>query len=162
MSRLQVLLQDLHTMPGVKGAFLHSLEGVIASTFSDHMRSQKVGRVFLNIMSGFFSLGHFIQEIYCNFDNSVLMVRPVSRGCILAAVCQPGATSRLVDISLAMTVKSIEEELNGLDHLPPPLDEQQAMDQAEEEPGTEINTEANDREAGDPEVKNTIEIQSEG
>ena len=156
MSRLQVLLQDLHAMPGVNGAFLHSLEGVIATTYSDHLRSQKVGRVFLNVMSGFFSLGHFIQEIYCNFDNSVLMIRPVSRGCILAAVCQPDATSRLVDISLAMTVKSIEEELNGLERLPPPLEPQTAEDEAD------IEKEINDREAGDPEVENTIAIQSEG
>jgi hypothetical protein len=29
---------------------------------------------------------------------------------------------RLVDISLTMTVKSIEEELNGMDELPPPID----------------------------------------
>ena len=131
MNRLQELLQDLRTMPGVTGAFLCSRDGVIATTMADHSRQNKMGRVYLNILSGAFSLGHFIQEIYCGFDNAVLLTRPVSRGCVLVAVCKPGVTVRLVDISLTMTVKSVEEELNGLDVLPRPLPGLAPEDRAE-------------------------------
>ncbi|MBN2491555.1 MAG: hypothetical protein JXQ29_11965 [Planctomycetes bacterium] len=135
MSRLQDLLQDLRIMPGVESAFLCCREGIIAATHHDHERQKRMGRVFLNILSGAFSLGHFVREIYSSYDTTVLMIRPVSRGCILVARCKPDVTMRLVDISLTMTVKSIEEELNGMDELPPPIERRGAADREAGAPG---------------------------
>jgi len=159
--RLQEFLQDLRTMPGVTGAFLCCRDGVIASTVADYERQKRLGRVYLNVVSGAYSLGHFIREIYGSFNNAVLMVRPVSRGCALVAMCKPGITTRLVDISLTMTVKSIEEELNGLEELPPPIDGRRAeVGPTANNPAT-ASDDAFAYAVGDPEVKEAVETQSE-
>ena len=144
-------------MPGVTGAFLCSGDGIIATSLSEVAPQKRAGRTFLNILSGAFSLGHFIQEIYCSFNNSTLMIRPASRGCILAAICKPGVATRLVDISLTMTVKSIEEELNDLDELPRPLKGMEA-----EIPETEDGrgSATGDRESGDSEVQDVVETKA--
>lgn len=150
MSRLMDLLDDLRNMPGVAGAFLYCREGVLATTLDDPRQQDKIGRVYLNIMSGAFTLGHFVHEIYCDFNNAVVMVRPVGRGCILAAVCNAGVSTRLVDISLTMTAKSIEDEINSLDELPSPITAAHEVDSAPASPFQDQDVSKSDEDLNSP------------
>lgn len=122
MSRLVELLEDLGTMPGVVSACLFAPEGLLATTSEgDAIDDDRIGHLYANLVHGAFTLGQYVQDLYCDFDNAVIMARPVGRGCILIARCQPGVSIRLVEISLTMTAKSIEAEIASLHRLPAPI-----------------------------------------
>ncbi len=122
MSRLPELLEDLGSMPGVVSACLFAPEGLLATTSTgDAIDDDRVGHLYANLVHGAFTLGQYVQDLYCDFDNAVVMARPVGRGCILIARCQPGVSIRLVEISLTMTAKSVESEIASLHRLPTPI-----------------------------------------
>lgn len=147
-------------MPGITGTFLYGPEGILATTMTDPDKQREVGRVHLGVINGAFSLGHFVQEIHCSFNNALLVLRPVSRGCLLGAVCRPGVAHRLVDLSLTMTAKSIEDALNGMEQLPPPVDGAGA----DTEPVAETPESApvGGEEAQDEEPREAVTLPTEG
>ena len=147
-------------MPGITGTFLHRPEGILATTMTEPDKQRDVGRVYLNVVNGAFALGHFVQEIHCSFDNALLVLRPVSRGCLLGAVCRPGVAHRLIDLSLTMTAKSIEETLNGMEELPPPVDG--AAVDAEPVAETPKSAPIGGEEAQDKEPREAVTLPSEG
>lgn len=147
-------------MPGITGTFLYGPEGILATTMTDPDKQRAVGRVYLNVVNGAFSLGHFVQEIHCSFNNALLVLRPVSRDCLLGAVCRPGVAHRLVDLSLTMTAKSIEEALNAMEDLPPPIDAAEAVADPEEEKPE--SAPVGGEEAQDKEPREAVTLPTEG
>lgn len=160
MNRLRELLQDLRTMPGITGTFLVGPEGILATTMTDPDKQRAVGRVYLSVINGALSLGHFVQEIHCSFNNALLVLRPVSRDCLLGAVCRPGVAHRLVDLSLTMTAKSIEEELNAMEELPPSVSATEADTESPAE--NSESAPVGGEEAQDEEPREAMTLPTEG
>ena len=109
------LLQEITMLPGVLGCFVYTGEQQIAGSkmppiFKENSIKTIGGLLFRTIQMGSMAQLGF-SSIDIKFNESLLIIKPMSKGALLVIVCEPNANKSLINMTMGMLVVDIEASM---------------------------------------------------
>ncbi len=109
------LLQEITMLPGVLGCFVYTGEQQIAGSKMPPIFKENGIKTIGSLLSRTIQMGSMAQLDFSNieikFNESLLIIRPMSKGALLVIVCEPSANKSLITMTMGMLVGDIEASM---------------------------------------------------
>jgi hypothetical protein len=109
---MKLIIDELKSVPGVIGAYLFNLKtGVLASNLPGLFKEEKLvslGRMLTKMNSAGRRSFPDIVEGTLFFEESAIVLREVSGGTCLIAICDPSFNSNLLTMSINLTLEELK------------------------------------------------------
>lgn len=121
---MKLVLDELKSVPGVIGAYLFNLKtGVLSNNLPGLFKEDKLvslGRMLIKMNSAGRRNFPDIVEGTLFFEESVIVLREVSGGTCLIAICDPVYNSNLLTMSMNLTLEELKTSDEPAAAAPPP------------------------------------------
>ncbi|RUM41789.1 MAG: hypothetical protein DSY80_08295 [Desulfocapsa sp.] len=111
------LLQEINMLPGVLGCFVYNSKQQVAGKKMPPIFKDKAITSIANLLVRTVQMGSTAElnftDIELNYNESVLMVTPLSGGALLVIICEPTTNKSLITMTTGMLAKDIEASLGG-------------------------------------------------
>ena len=111
------LLQEINMLPGVLGCFVYNGKQQVAGKkmppiFKDNA-IQSIGNLLARTVQMGSMAGLNFTDIELKYNESAIIVNPLSGGSLLIIICEPTTNKSLVSMTTGMLAKDIEAALAG-------------------------------------------------
>ena len=128
------LLQEINMLPGVLGCFVYNEKQQVVGKKMPPIFKDNVIQSIGNLLARTIQMGNMADlrftDIELKYNESMLVVNPLSGGALLVIICEPTTNKSLVSMTTGMLSKDLEASLKGL----PPLKPQPPQTQVPPQP----------------------------
>lgn len=109
---MQQMIDDLKSIPGVIGAFgYRTKQGILCNNLPSLFKQERLAEVAKNLakIAAAGRLGFpDMAEVLINFEESVILCRPLGTGDLLITVCDPSINMNLLTLSLNLALEDFD------------------------------------------------------
>lgn len=110
------LLKEINMLPGVFGCFVYTGEQELAGTKLPPIFKENTVKTMGNLLTRSLKMGAMasldITGMEFKFDVSLLIVKPLTEGAILAMICEPAVNRSLINMTLGMLINDIQKAIH--------------------------------------------------
>ncbi len=108
-------LQEITALPKVLGCFVYSMsKGVIGSKMPPIFTQNSIN-VIGSLLAKPKQMGEAarlnIEAIDIRYNETVIVAKPINKSSVLITICEPGTNRPLLDMSIKMVMKELQEQL---------------------------------------------------
>ena len=109
------LLQEITMLPGVLGCFVYTGEQQIAGSKMPPIFKENSIKTIGSLLARTIQMGEVAQlefsTIEFKFDESLLIIHPMTNAALLVVICEPGANKSLITMTMGMLATDIEASM---------------------------------------------------